>query len=60
MLYGLYRFVSNEFPLLGSVNNAECIRHSIILHEDEPADPLTSDFWVLHYHSVAIMVSIVG
>ena len=55
-----YRFVSNEFPLLGWVNNAKCIGHSIILHEDEPDDPLTGDFRVLHYPPIAIMVSIVG
>lgn len=55
-----YRFVSNEFPLLGWVNNAECVGHSIILHENEPDDPLTGDFRVLHYPPKAIMVSIVG
>lgn len=55
-----YRFVSNEFPLLGWVNNAECVGHSIILNSAEPPDPMTGDFHVLKYPPVAIMVSIVG
>ena len=55
-----YRFTTNDFPLLGWVNNAECVAHSIILNDNEPLDPGTGDFHVLKYQPVAIMVSIQG
>ena len=55
-----YRFISNDFPLLGWVNNGECIGHSLILHPDEPADLLTGDFRVLRFPPKAVMVQIPG
>lgn len=55
-----YRFTTNDFPLLGWVNNAECVGHSVILHANEPPDTGKGDFHVLKYPPIAIMVSIEG
>jgi hypothetical protein len=55
-----YRFVSNECPLLGWVNNGTCTGERIILHADEPVDDLQGDFWTLKYPPQAIIVRIDG
>ena len=55
-----YRFISNEYPLLGWVNNGTCTADSIVLHPREPADPGTGDMWILRRHPIAVMVRIDG
>ena len=54
-----YRFLQSEYPSIGWFHNGECIGHSLVLDEREPADPLTGEFWVLKYPPVSIMVRIV-
>ena len=55
-----YRFISNEYPLIGWVNNGTCIGERIILHPDEPIDDLHGDFWTLKYPPIAVIVRIDG